>query len=239
MKSRFALALLAAAATLWGAEFWDAKPFTEWSEKEVNKIMGDSPWAKTATSAVDMNKLRDMPMAQGGGEDTPPSAGAGGRGGRGGRGGGGGGGGLPPMMELMVRWHSAMTVRQAIVRGQFGDKAGTAPEAAEFLARPFNQYVLAVTRLPMRYFQRVDPKELQKMLAESVTLHLKGAEPLKPNDIQFQSNQQSLTIFFAFPRDRQISLDDKEVEFQAEIGPLKLKRKFKLADMVRDGKLDL
>ncbi len=239
MRSRFAFMLLAAVTTLLGADFWDAKPFTEWSEKEVNKVMGDSPWAKATTSAVDLNRLRDMPMAQGGGDEMPPSAGGGGRAGRGGRGGGGGGGVLPPMVELMVRWHSAMTVRQALVRGQFGDKAGSAPEAAEFLSRPFNHYVLAVTRLPMRYFQRVDPKEFQKMLAEAATLHLKGSDPLKPNDVQFQSSQQSLTIFFAFPRDRQISLDDKEVEFQAEIGPLKIKRKFKLTEMVRDGKLDL
>ncbi len=76
MRSRLALMLLAMAGTLLGADFWDAKPFTEWSEKEVNKVMGDSPWAKTTTSAVDLNRLRDMPMAQGGGDEMPPSAGA-------------------------------------------------------------------------------------------------------------------------------------------------------------------
>ena len=68
MRSRFAFMLLAAVTTLLGADFWDAKPFTEWSEKEVNKVMGDSPWAKATTSAVDLNRLRDMPMAQGGGD---------------------------------------------------------------------------------------------------------------------------------------------------------------------------
>lgn len=43
----------------------------------------------------------------------------------------GGSGGYPllPTMEVLVRCHSALIVRQALARGQFGDKAAASPKA--------------------------------------------------------------------------------------------------------------
>lgn len=38
--------LLAAAAPLRGADFWEKKNFTRWSEKEVRRMLTDSPWAR-------------------------------------------------------------------------------------------------------------------------------------------------------------------------------------------------
>lgn len=226
--------LLTAAALLWGADFWDVKPFTEWSEKEVAKIMGDSPWSKTVATVVDLNKVREMAAKSAAADANMPAGG-----GRSGRPRGGGGPAMAPMLELMVRWHSSLTVRQALVRGQFGDEAGTSEKAKEFLARPQNYYVLSVSRLPMRYFQRANPQELQQFLKDTATLNVKGLETMKPADIQFQSNEQVLTIYFAFPREQQINVEHKEAEFVSPIGPLQVKRKFKLADMVREGKLDI
>lgn len=239
MKWRILVLSGAAAALLWGADFWDTKPYTQWTEKEVAKILGDSPWSRTATTVVDMNKVKEMAAkAAPPDADGPPAAAPGG--GRGGR--GGGGGGMPrmaPMLELMVRWQSSLTVRQAMVRGQFGDEVASSQKAQEFLGRKQNYYVVMVSRLPMRFFQRVKPEEFQKMLAETATLNVKGLEVMKPADIQFQANDQVLTVFFAFPREQAITLDHKEAEFIASIGPLQVKRKFKLAEMVRDGKLDI
>lgn len=232
MRLTLAGCLLGAACLLWGAGFWETKPFTDWTEKEVNRIMGESPWSKTTTTVVDISKMRDL-MPQG---EEPPAGG-----GRGRRGGGGGGGGAmtPPMFELMVRWHSSLTVRQAMVRGQFGDEAGTSEKAAEFLARPQQFYVITVSRLPMRFFQRTDPQQLRKLLEEGSSLNVKGLAVMKPGDVQFQANEQLLTVFIAFPRAQEIQLDHKEAEFVTTIGPLQVKRKFKLAEMTRGGKLDL
>jgi hypothetical protein len=241
MKLRFLAPFLTAACLLWGANFWDVKPFTSWSEKEVNKILGDSPWSKTTTTVLDMSKMRELMPPSGEAPSEGGGLSGGGRGGGGGgrKGGGGGGPGMAPMFELMVRWHSSLTVRQAMVRGQFGDEAATSEKAAEFLSRPQSFYVIAVSRLPMRFFQRANPEQMQKILAGTSTLTVKGLDNMKPGDIQFQSTEQLLTVFFAFPRDQQILLEHKEAEFAATIGPLQVKRKFKLADMVREGKLDL
>ena len=51
--------------------------------------------------------------------------------------------------------------------------------------------------------------------------------------------QTSGSIMFYFPRDPAITLADKEVVFVTRMGPLALKAKFPLKNMVYQGKLDL
>jgi hypothetical protein len=237
MTLRILVTAGATAALLWSAGFWDTKPYTQWSAKEVEKIMGDSPWSKTTMATVDLLKLKELASKMA----PPESADAPGR--PSGKGGGKGGGGPMPAMspryELGVRWQSSLTVRQAMVRGQFGDEAGASEKAQEFLARKQSFYVVAVTRLPARYIPRIDPREFQKMLAESATLNVPGLGAMKPADIQIQTSGQSATVYFAFPREQTITLEHKEAEFIGSIGAIDVKRKFRLAEMVREGKLDI
>lgn len=72
--------LLAFVLGLYAEDFWKTKPYTEWTEKEIKRVLTNSPWAKEVSAP--------MPGGSGGG--------AGGGGGRGGgrKGGGGGGGGM-------------------------------------------------------------------------------------------------------------------------------------------------
>src|SRR5579864_6880896 len=76
MLKKFSALLFLCALCMWAADFWITKPFTEWNEKEVGKILDSSPWTGKVTVRV-------------GGPGIAESGG-GGRGG--GRGGGGGGG---------------------------------------------------------------------------------------------------------------------------------------------------
>ena len=41
-----AIALLGATFYLWAANPWEEKPWGEWSQAEVNKVLQDSPWAR-------------------------------------------------------------------------------------------------------------------------------------------------------------------------------------------------
>ena len=77
------------------------------------------------------------------------------------------------------------------------------------------------------------------MLARSTSLNRKGKEPLKPEDIKIANAEKTMTVYFLFPRTEAITLEDKEVEFATKLGPLEVKRKFKLQDMVFGGKLEL
>ena len=129
------------------ASFWETKDYTEWSAKEVRKILNNSPWAKKVS-------LNFGGMGGPGGQGSPGGYGGGAGGGRGGGGfpgggaggggfpGGGGGGGIPggggggasrggggygragggqspPQLQLTIQWSSALPVKQALMRGRF------------------------------------------------------------------------------------------------------------------------
>src|SRR5690348_14432404 len=81
MLKKLPVLLMVSALCIWAADFWTTKPFTDWNEKEVAKILSDSPWAAKVTIATGFG---------GGPAGIAETAGGGGRGG--GRGGGGGGG---------------------------------------------------------------------------------------------------------------------------------------------------
>src|SRR5689334_16731678 len=75
MIKKLSALLFLSVLCVWAADFWTAKPFTEWNEKEVQKVLTDSPW------------VGKVSMSGGG----PPPAVPGGGGGGGGKRGGGGG----------------------------------------------------------------------------------------------------------------------------------------------------
>ena len=135
------LCILAGAAIA-AADFWDEKAFTTWSDKEVEKMLSDSPWARTFTIAI-----------------RAPLRGGGGDGGLGGGGGGRGGGGrrgdpfltsTPRRMRLTVMWRNALPVKQATVRQRAGRDAPLSTDDREFIAQSEPQYVVSVSGLPRR-----------------------------------------------------------------------------------------
>jgi len=212
---------IAVSASVAAANFWDAKPYTEWSQKEVETLLSDSPWVRKLSVVV-----QSPPRAS---EDV-----VGGGGGRGGGGGDTGGRGFPvaaPQLKLTLTWRSALPVRQAFVRQS---DSGTTPiDAKSLLQRP-EQYLLTLSGVPARY-QGVVPSAVQ-------TSFLKRAHkppiPLLQGGIQ-QDGRGTVTLIYAFPRTDPISLDDQEVEFVTAFGTIEIKQKFKLKDLAVHGELDL
>lgn len=41
------------AALAWASDPWKAKPYQQWDQKDVAKILNDSPWAKTESVTAD------------------------------------------------------------------------------------------------------------------------------------------------------------------------------------------
>ena len=253
-----AIASLSAAA-LWAADFWASKSYTDWSAKEVDKLMTDSPWSRKVT--VLMGRPGCEFSGGGGGGFGRPGAGPGGGGGGGGGGGYGGGGGggggggpagggggrggrggmggsgMPPAMTLFVRWFSAIPVKQAMVRARYGDEVATARDAIDYLARQENFYVVTVAGLPGRLAGMV--QRSPDALKESTLLKRKKKEPIHPEDIQTQAHQELANFFFMFPKTDAITIDDKEVEFIMKTERFEVKRKFKLKNLIFNGELSL
>ena len=227
-----ALLLVCVAAQLGAADFWQSKPYTQWTGVDVLTMLKDSPWAKDAIPRVRKVKGEDDQSKCSGtiGPTALPSSPR-----------------SPDFGNVVqtlgknacvnegdhrvtVRWDSALPVRQARSKQGWPPSEG-APAS----------YILTVAGLPQagEYMgamvaaavERID----QLMAATSITI--KGKPALTPEKVEHGNDGASLV--FTFPRTSPISLDDKEVEFVTKIGAMELKRKFKLKEMIYQGKLAL
>ncbi len=226
---------------LWAADFW-TKPYTDWTDKEVQKMGNSSPWAKEFNVAIS------------GGGGAPDS----GKSGRSKGGGGGGGGdmvsgsqqtggpsaiagqdgGSVAGLTLYIRWQSALPVKEAVVRSKYGAEAATSPDAKQILTTPEPSYVIVVDGLNRRMVGETDADAIKKAMMEQSALVIKGKEPIKAIDFR-AVGQGRISAVFAFPKTNPITVDDKEVEFQTKLGTLNIRQKFHLKDMVFNGKLEL
>lgn len=131
-------------------------------------------------------------------------------------------------MTVVARWQSALPVKQAFARLS----NGSPPEHEE------TSYVIVLSG-PLRPFLRGDAEALKKTIVGMSSLAAKAKDALKPAELQIGSNQKAIEMLFVFPRSAPFTLDDKEVEFSTKVGDLALKYRFRLKDMVYNGKLEL
>jgi hypothetical protein len=231
------------------ADFWQSKPYTEWTDKEVQKLLSNSPWSKEVVVSLGGaggggtgKGGRSKGGGGGGGGDAGfdgPAMGSGGgnAGTKGGQSVSEVGGGTPsggtPTMNLVVSWRTALPLREAIAKQKHPEDAATSPEAKKLIEEPQKWYILVVSGLPAR-MGRGGP-EMKEMLLKNTSLSIKGKEPIVPEDLQSSGS----SAIFLFPKTVAIDMDDKEVEFSTKLGQTQVRTKFKLKDMVFNGKLDL
>lgn len=240
--------LLSLGVCLWAADFWKEKPFTEWSKKDIEKLETTSPWAKLVSVSMGggggvegrggRGGGRGGGGGGGGGSDSDAMGTGGGAGGRGTQDVGGGvgqGGGNGAM--LTIRWLSALPMREVTALQKFGDKADSSPDAKKLLDEDQKVYAILVSGLPGRVVRNDD--QAKESLLKGTSLVVKGKGPILPTSVQVGGPSQKGLVLFIFPRTAPIDLDDKEVEFESKLGPLAVKQKFHLKDMVYKGKLEL
>ena len=185
----------------------------------------------------------------GGGGDGPPGGGGSGGGFGAPSGGPGfGGGGLggprpgagrrgPPPINVTVRWASALPVKQAIIRSRYRGDFEESEQDKQLLNMQDEQYVVLLSGLPSRMARVLQRNtgRIQQMTA----LHRKKKDPIPAASVELLPRDQFLQVFLFFPRSEAIALEDKDVELRTQIGPFKIKRKFKLKKMVYKDKLEL
>ena len=228
MKRRhiaIAIVWLAVCAVLTAADFWEEKELTDWSDRDVQRMMSNSPWAKRITVVFPRPPRAAI-------NDSVGGAQAAGRGGFGGRGGDALGG--RQQSRLVVQWRSALPMRQAIVRGRIGEGGALDSAGRQLLAQVPTAYFVVVSGLP-RPFARLDPAAL---MAET-RLERRGKPPILPIQASAQPEGNGAALVYLFPRDDAITLADDEVEFVTEVAEASIKRKFELEDMVINGQLQL
>jgi hypothetical protein len=136
-----------------------------------------------------------------------------------------------PEFRIIVRWDSALPIRLA---------SKNSPEGvAEF-------YLIFVSGLPImgggsrRSGETPDPGTVTEGLKGKTSLQRKGKTPIFPERVEMIQNSDQEGILFTFARHPDsIALTDKDVTFVTTMGPLRIKAKFTLKDMMYQGRLEL
>ena len=215
----------AAAAYGWAKDFWNEKKPADWTADEVQQMLTRSPWAKEASifDSATHKGVSSAPYAGGvygrrryespDGKSLPTVGGIKG-------------------WSAIVRWESAFPVRDGMkapktadvdenyIIALVGDIPGASVPTDDDSAAE-RQQKMDVLKESTRLERRDDPLELQRVKIAPRT-------PLSPAG----------TLYY-FSRVLPITAEDKQVTFVTKVGPLELKCKFTLRDMLYRGNLEL
>ena len=251
-RMSIALILMAGSVVAVNGQFWSNKAYTEWSEKDVDKLLKNSPWAKTVILNTGLGmRNRGGPGGElegsfprtgveGGGSENPAIEGPGGRSG-GGRAGGLGDFGDGPAPSIVITWYSR-PVREAMARRiQLRNPETTSEQLEKILNHDSSTFDLLVLGWSARASREGADIALQKMKEETFLVKKNKEKIALANLIPPSGANQPLV--FRFPRETEgkpaLTLEDKEVELVTKFGGSTIRTRFKLADMVIGGKLEL
>jgi hypothetical protein len=234
------LALLVVATLAWAGDVWKSKPMNQWSEKDVNDILQNSPWAKPNVSSQGAWRPDGMTQASGsggtagtktdisknasgattdtmGGTEKEDEAAA-------------------AAESYNVFWWSSRTIRGASLRRAVLKGSMKEEDADKMLANNPEDYEVLVNSQNMQIFKRRGEDAFDK----AAWLQFKKTkEKLFPTKVEFlKSNEGAVTgVIFHFPRkgangEPTIAADEKEVDFYLLIGGSKILTAFDPRKMV-------
>lgn len=217
-------AWLVAGVALMAADFWEDQPFTDWSDKDVQKMLTDSPWAQQVRIAIGSLSEDALPTAA---QPAGPPEECGGA----------QFGGIQ-RHRLSVVWTSALPVKQALVRQAVGLGAPVPAESQQILDQSEPQYAVTIFGIPPSLAVL---GSMRDTLMTETTLRRKNQAPIVPEDVRLFQNADDgmIRIIFLFPKTDVIELDDKDVELVTRLVDSEVKKKFKLEDMVFQDQLEL
>ncbi len=265
MTARLLFAAAAAAITLFAAEGWKKHEFTQWSQDDVDRILNDSPWAKETLAMFQAPHSHSSSSSSGsdsGDSDSPstitylpntptnngmpsgpgrsPDTGA----------------GSPfsidqtqasmPTIRVIVRWESALPVKQALLRLKFGANPPPPGDPSYTLDRVEKDYVVAVVGLTLPTSRKkpaaggeTPEDRMRDEFMATTTLTPRGRRPILPEEVRVNPPEARSEVLILFPRTETIEASDKEVIFDAQWRTLGIRKSFRLKDMTYHGKLEL
>jgi hypothetical protein len=218
---------------------WDKKPYTEWTEKDAQKLLNESPWARTQSFDSPMELYRGPSSGRPGQTTTPD---------------------LPPNavhLFFRVRFFSAKPVRQAITRQiELQQKGGVneqlAAQLKQLASGDFLEFIVVVVTAdataagPNVQQASALLRRNNAELKNSTFLEIKGGKRIFLQEFQPATPDglgARIGARFIFPRllDGKpfITRDSEEIHFYAQLSDdYKLDRRFKVKDMMYEGKLE-
>lgn len=211
-----------------------AKPWTEWSEREVRKMLNDSPWGKTQDGGDAVNRHLTPPTAYD--MRTIDNTAA-----------------ISQLAaKLNVRFLSAQPIRGAFARmvelNQKHPDPALREQLQNFVDRKFDDWIVITVEYEVK--EGWDSGALRQAFANSNTETLKHYTYLETDDGQRLPLQEYKTPIndglgakFIFPRQVNghpfITPGAKDVRFHSELGRfLRINVQFKVSEMMSNGSLE-
>jgi hypothetical protein len=253
MLKRMTAALAFASLLSAGAGAQKQKPWTEWTKNDAEKILNDSPWGQTQVE-TDTSEMFYTPTTQGQGAQNSPARGAaaGAAGGSDSLGSGRAVEGAlnqSTSIKFHIRWFSSRPVRRAMARQVALSQGQLTDQLRHFADGPSDKRtVIAVTFEASD--QRFGGKVLQAFNSATAAT-LRNSTYLERGDGTRVFLQEYIpptgntlgAALFVFPRNvGELPLllpDSGDVRFSSELSrALKLNMKFKVSDMIYEGRLE-
>ena len=236
-----AVAVLVAASVWAGDDVWKSKPYDQWDAKEIAVIMKDSPWARPNVQAVgnwsqedssrgpiNVSQDKDDMNHQNTGR---PDATLGDSSAK----------GVPP--TFTVYWWSSRTLREADQRSQVLKGTTTAAAADASVKQIPSSFEVLVIGRDMKAFTNRGEDAIKN--AASLKLH-KSKTKLTPTKVLFQKDKNGNVADVIFMFDKKtasneptIPADEKELEFDLQLGDAWVRTSFNPKQMVDSQGLDL
>lgn len=218
-------AVMLVALTAYAADIWKDKDFKDWDQKEVQKILADSPWVKAVQfggggggnpgkAITDMNGHAPQDMSGGGNS---------------------GGGGGAAQQNFTISWVSSRTYREAVARMR--EFNGTpADEARKILSAPQENYLILVKGNNLGALDKLGEAGLKEKAYLMVKKTKAKVAPTRVSIQKGPDGRRAVAILFEFPKkgatgEAIIATDEKGVEFFSPAGNEDLKIGFDLTKM--------
>jgi hypothetical protein len=214
------------------SEFWNRKQPSEWSEREIDRLLTKSPWAKEVTAEVPLRATGGF-VAQ---NQFPTPRGGSGIPGLGGRfpgagwpGSGEGRGRTSAGRErsritCVVRWESAAPVLEAM----------GVPLPSAFAGH----YVLGAGGLPRGPADEEAIDKLRTRLKQTTVLRVSGRTNVRPELVQLLPGVTTRGFLFGFSKEAHtVAASDRTVEFVTDVEGVKLNAVFEPGAMTYRGEL--
>jgi len=233
--------LLAAAMPVM-ARRWDRASFPDWSPEHVDRILTNSPWAKSVTVPFrfsmppratspsgfwQIGERGSIGLPPGWGKTAPSSSGR----------------STPTVTEapahteayLTIRWASALPVRQAMALREFGKHGLDDPRAQALLREDPAEHVIEIAGFPTTMMTQ-GARRMEAELAASTEILFKGRKPLRPASVSVSEHGMHLMATLRYSRLVEIG-EDGLLLVSGKTGPMEFSQKFLVREMVYSGKI--
>lgn len=225
--------LAAPLAIVWAA----GGPWTEWSDRQVLKMLTDSPWARRRRVRLEWYRREPAPPRA---EDIPGATGPNMRRPDGGNPIGGIGvprTSLPLEADLIIRWSSALPVRQARALYLYRSQQAQVRTLNELLEDEPEHAILEIHGLPAQMAHK-GAGSVELAALHGVRLRGARGRALAPVKARVDLAGLTLDLYVHFDRNAAASLGG-EIEVDADLQIARIRERFRLSQMMYNGRLEI